>query len=271
MRKQFILLIVTGVLLILGWTIIEYMIQSQIQHQYQQLSTYPVMVYSWDDYMMNTLRTDLRQYDFIDSLEYKTSDQAAAEMISKYNLAGADEIMQQKTLPNVMIIYIRGSVKARMHKMMLKEHLENSPDKDRMMVEYQNEVWGSTFQRIDQFAQIRWIVLGFIAIVIYLVFLLKRLHYEHHLARLKHFMKKNPREQVQLHDNFWINSAILCFVPVIVSFIIYEVFYYSDWLLYGLDWYFFLIQFAVAALATVTAYPFVLKYQHEVPSARDIA
>jgi hypothetical protein len=269
MRKQFILLIVTGILLIMGWTIVEYFLQSQIQYQYQQISTYPLMVYSWDGDLMTKLKSDLKQYDFIDSLDYKTSEQAAAETIRKYNLGGAEEILQQKTLPNVMIIYIKGSSSARLHKLTLKDHLEKSPEINRMMIEYQNDIWNSTFQRIDQFRQIRWMILGFIGLVIYLVFLLKRLHYEHHLARIKHFMQKNPDEQIHVHDHFWINSALLNLVPIAFSFILYEVFYYSDWLLYSLDWYFFAIQLGVVSAATLTAYPFVLKYEHEVPSQKE--
>jgi len=269
MRKQFIILIVTGVLLIMGWTIVEYFLQSQIQYQYQQISTYPLMVYSWDEGLMTKLKSDLKQYDFIDSLVYRTSDQAANEMIQKYNLAGADEILRQKTLPNVMIIYIKGSNAARQQKLILKDYLEKSPNIDRMMIEYQNDIWNSTFQRIDQFRQIRWMILGFIGLVIYLVFLLKRLHYEHHLARIKHFLQKNPDEQIHVQDNFWINSALLSLLPIAFSFILYEVFYYSDWLLYSLDWYFFIIQLGVVAAATLTAYPFVLKYEHEVPSQKE--
>ncbi len=269
MKKQFIILIVTGVLLIMGWTIVEYLLQSQIQYQYQQISTYPLMVYSWDEELMVTLQTDLRQYDFIDSLEFKTSDEAATEIIRKYNLDGADEILQQKTLPNLLIVYIKGNAAARMHKLTLKDYLENSPQKGRMMIEYQNDVWDSTFRRIDQFNQIRWIVLCFIALVIFLVFLLKRMHYEHHLARIKHFMLKNPNEQIHVHEHFWINSLILCVAPVALSLVLYEIFYYSDWLLYSIAWYFFFIQLAVVSAATLAAYPFMLKYEHEIPSAKD--
>jgi hypothetical protein len=269
MRKQFIILLVTGVLLIMGWTIVEYLLQSQIQYQYQQISSYPLIVYSWDGDLMTTLQKDLKQYGFIDSLVYKTSDQAAAETIQKYNLTGAEEILEQKTLPNVLVIYLHGSGLSRTQKLTVKDYLDKSPQKDRMMIEYQNDIWNSSFQHIDQFNQIRWIVLAFIALVIYLVFLLKRLHYEHHLARLKHYMQRNPEDQIEIHDHYWINSLILCVVPVAVSFILYEIFFYSDWLLYSLDWFFFLIQLAVVSAATLTAYPFVLKYQHEIPLQKE--
>lgn len=269
MRNQFIILIVTGILLILGWTIVEYFIQSQIQYQYQQVSTYPLMVYSWDEDLMSTLKGDLKKYDFIDSLVFKTSDQAADEIIQKYGLAGADEILQQKTLPNLLIIYIKGSAKARLHKLTIKDYLEKSPSKDRMMIEYQNDIWDHTFQRIDQFNQIRWIVLGFISLVIFLLFLLKRLHYEHHLARIKHYLQKNPDKQIHIHDRFWLNSILLNVLPIAFSVILYDIFYYSDWLIYSIEWYFFLIQFGVVSLATLAAYPIVMKYQHEIPSQKE--
>lgn len=269
MRKQFIILVITGVLLILGWTIVEYMLQSQIQYHYQQISTYPVMVYSWDEKLMTTLQTDMKQYNFVKEVVYKTSDQSAGEMIQKYGLTGVEEILQQKSLPNILIVYIKGDAHARMNKLILKEKLEKSPDKDRMMMEYQNDIWDTTFVRIDQFNQIRWIVMGFIGLVIMLVFLLKRMHYEHHLARIKHLIQTKQTDALRVHDHFWINSLLLTVLPVGISFVLYEVFFYNDWLLYSIDWYFFLIELGVVTAATLIAYPFVLKYQHEEPTVKE--
>jgi cell division protein FtsX len=269
MRKQFIILVVTGVLLILGWTIVEYMLQSQIQYHYQQLSTYPVMVYSWDEKLMTDLQTEMKQYTFVKEVVYKTSEQSAGEMIQKYGLSGVEEILQQKSLPNILIVYIKGNAQARMNKLILKDKLEKSPDKDRMMTEFQNDIWDNTYARIEQFNQIRWIVMGFIGLVIMLVFLLKRMHYEHHLARIKHLIQTKQASDTRVHDHFWINSILLTLVPVGFSFILYEVLFYNDWLLYSIDWYFFLIELGVVTVATLIAYPFVLKYKHEEPMPKE--
>jgi len=263
MRKQFAILVLTGVLLILGWTIVEYLLQSQIQYQYQQLSTYPLMVYSWDEDLMKDLQTSFKDYDFVKEIVYKTSEQSAAEMIQKYGLTGAEEILRDKSLPNTMIVYLKGNAKARLNKLIIKDKLDNSPDMDKMMTEFQNDIWDLTYIRIDQLNQIRWIVMGFIGLVIMLVFLLKRLHYEHHLARIRHLIQTKQTGNVKVHDHFWLNTLLLTLLPVGLSFIIYEMLYYNDWLLYSIDWYFFVIELGVVMAATLIAYPFVIRYKHE--------
>jgi len=269
MKKQFVLLLLTGILLILGWTIVEYLLQSQIQYQYQQISTYPILVYSWDVKLMNNLQEELKQQDFIRETVYKSSQQSAAEMIQKYGLSGAEEILQERALPDMLLIYLKGDAKARAHKIILKDKLDNHPDKDRIMTEYQNDIWNLTFKRIDQLNQIRWIVLAFIGLVIFLVFLLKRLHYEHHLARIKHLLKSKPELDIRLQDHFWGNSFLLCVFPVGISFILYQILFYNDWLLYSISWIFFLIELAVIFAATLVAYPFVAKYKHEEPGQNE--
>ncbi|MBM4399129.1 MAG: hypothetical protein FJ041_02210, partial [Candidatus Cloacimonetes bacterium] len=42
-----------------------------------------------------------------------------------------------------------------------------------------------------------------------------------------------------------------------------EMLYYNDWLLYSIDWYFFVIELGVVMAATLIAYPFVIRYKHE--------
>lgn len=269
MKKQLTLLILTGILLILGWTIVEYLVQSQIQYQYQQISTYPILVYSWDVKMMQELQEELKQNDFIRETVYKTSEQSAIEMIQKYGLSGAEEILQERALPDMLLIYLKGDAKSRAYKIILKDKLDNHPDKDRLMTEYQNDIWDLTFKRIDQLNQIRWILIAFIGLVIFLVFLLKRLHYEHHLARFRHYLKAKPEEFISLHDHFWGNTFLLCVLPVGISFILYQIMYYSDWLLYKIDWYFFFIELGIVMLASLIAYPFVVKYKHEIPEQKE--
>ncbi|GEM_PF-1504263 len=269
MKKQFTLLVLTGILLILGWTIVEYLVQSQIQYQYQQLSTYPVLVYSWDVKLMQELQEELKQNDFIREMVYKTSEQSAIEMIQKYGLSGAEEILQERALPDMLLIYLKGDAHSRSYKIILKDKLDSHPAKDRLMTEYQNDIWNQTFRRIDQFNQIRWILIAFIGLVIFLVFLLKRLHYEHHLARFRHYLKAQPEAEINPADHFWGNTFLLCLLPVGISFVLYQIMYYSDWLLYEIDWYFFFIELAVVLLASLIAYPFVVKYKHEIPVPKE--
>jgi hypothetical protein len=263
MKKQFMLLIITGVLLIMGWTVVEYLLQSQIQYQYQQLSNVPVMIYSWDLKVMDSLKADLAKYDFIREIIYKAGDQSADELIQKYNLKGAEDILQEKALPDLMIIYLKGISKARANKLILKDYLDNRNDKNRMMVEYQDDIWNLTFTRIDQFSQVRWIVIAFLSLVIFIVFLLKRLHYEHHLARIMHLTQTRESGETELHDHFLGNSLLLAFVPAGISFFLYKIFYISDWLLYSIKGYFFLIQLLVILLATAVALPFVIRFKNE--------
>ena len=175
----------------------------------------------------------------------------------------AEEVLQDDALPDMLIIYLKGNAKARANKLILKDWLDKHPDKESMMVEYQNDIWKYAFQRVDALNQIRWILIAFIGLVIYLVFLLKRLHYEHHLARIKHLMQTRQREEVPVHDHFWGNTLLLSFLPVLLSFFIYQICYSSDWLLYSIGIPFFLIELLVVLAASLTAYPFVLKYKHE--------
>jgi hypothetical protein len=269
MKKQFMLLIVTAVLLIMGWTVIEYLLQSQIQYQYQQVSTYPVMIYSWDLKVMDSLKEGLAGYEFIRETLYKTGEQSATELIEKYGLKGAEEILREKALPDLLIIYLKGEHKARTNKLVLRDYLENLADKERIMVEYQDDIWNLTFTRIDQLRQVRWIVIAFLSLVIFIIFLLKRLHYEHHLARIRHLIQTRRKEDEEFNDHFWSNSMLLGFLPVGISFFLYKIFYYSDWLLYSIRSYFFLIQLGVILLATLVAYPFVIKYKHEEPPKKE--
>jgi hypothetical protein len=256
-------------LLILGWTVVEYMLQSQIQYQYQQLSTYPVMVYSWDREVMDSLKADIPKLDYIREIVYKTGEESALEMIKKYGLSGTEDILEDSALPDMMIIYLKGNAAARANKLILKERLEKSPERSKMMVEYQNDIWDISFKRIDQWNQIRWILIGFIGIVIFLVFLLKRLHYEHHLARIRHLVQTRQAEAGLIRDHFWGNTFLLCFLPVGISYLLYQVFYYSDWLLYGMKSYFFLIELGVILAASLVAYPFEVKYRHEEPPLKE--
>jgi hypothetical protein len=268
MKRQFIILTCTAILLIMGWTAVEYMLQSQIQYQLNQLSTYPVMIYTWDADLMTQIKASLSQYDFIKNTEYKDSETASSELIKKYGLQGAEEILEQKSLPNVLIIYLKGDMKSRANKLILKDLLENGSFKNQIMTEMQNDVWTKTWQRIDQFQQIRWIFLSFIALVIFLVFFFKRLHYEHRLARIMQLTHLNAVDEIRSHDRFWMNSLLLVPLPVLIGFFAYQILYYIDWLLFSIPWYFFLIQLAIVALATLAAYPFVIKYRHEEPIQR---
>jgi hypothetical protein len=263
MKKQFMLLIVTGILLVMGWTVVEYLLQSQIQYQYNQLSNVPVMIYSWDLKVMGSLKADLAKYGFIRETIYKNGDQSAEELIQKYSLKGAEDILREKALPDLMIIYLKGVSKARADKLILKDYLDNRQDKNRMMVEYQDDMWNQTFTRIDQLSQVRWIVIAFLSLVIFIVFLLKRLHYEHHLARIVHLTHAKDAAGAELHEHFLGNSLLLAFVPVGISFFLYKIFYISDWLMYSIKGYFFLIQLLVIGLATAVALPFVIRYQNE--------
>lgn len=269
MRKQFIMLIVTAILLIMGWTIVEYLIQTQIQYQYKQISTYPVMVYSWDETVMDTLKVRLKQHDFIRNTVYKSSEQSASDMVEKYGLDDAEEILQDKALPDMLIIYLKGNAASRDNKLILKDMLDKYPDKERIMVEYQNDVWNYAFQRVDALNQVRWILIVFIALVIFLVFLLKRLHYEHHLARIRHLIQTRQKEGIKIHDHYWSNTLLLSLLPVLISFFLYQILYTSDWLIYSIGIGFFLIALVVTLAAALVAYPFVLKYKHEEPVKKE--
>lgn len=264
MKKRFLVLLLIGTLIILGWTVIEYLLQSIIQYQYQQVAKYPVTVYSWDTTIMNQLRTDLSAYDFIAKVEYRTSEQSADELIKKYGLENSDNILQNEALPQLLHIYLKGNAKARANKLILKQKLDSLPQKDRILVEYQNDIWNTTFKRADQWNQIRWIITGFIGLTVFLVFLFKRLHYEHYLIRFKHLTAPAELEVVKSHESYWLNTVLLSFIPVLLGYVLYEIGYTSDWLIYKMEWYFFLLQLGVTLLAAVVAYPFVLHYQHEV-------
>jgi len=263
MKHQLTVLIVTAILLVLGWTVIEYLLQSQIQYQYSQLSSYPILVYTWNDSLMEQVKLDLQQFDFVANQEIKSSEKAAQELIQKYNLQGVEDILEEKTLPNVLIVTMSGNSRSREQKLQLKDKLSAPPYKDKIMVEYQNDIWNKTFERIDQLNGIHWIVLSFLALVIYLVYVFKRLHYEHRHIRLQHLLKIGDLEAVRTGETFWSYSALLVFAPVTLAWLIYEVLSYSDVLQYDIPWYFFLIQIAVLAVASLTAYPFVQHYRRE--------
>jgi len=263
MKKQFTLMMVTAILLIMGWTVVEYLLQSQIQYQYKQLSNVPVMIYSWDIKVMDSLKADLAKHEFIRETIYKTGDQSAEELIQKYGLKGAEDVLQEKALPDLMILYFKGVSKDRGNKLILKDYLDKRADKSRIMVEYQDDMWNLTFTRLDQLNQVRWIVILFLSIVIFIIFLLKRLHYEHHLARIMHLTQPAQQIGLDVHDHFWSNSLLLSFVPVGVSFFLYKVFYISDVLMYSIKGYFFLLQLLVIALATAVALPFIIRYRNE--------
>lgn len=262
MRQQFLILILTAALLIMGWTIIEYLMQSQIQFHYKQLDSYPIMIYSWDDELVKALGDSIGKYDFVQEIVHKTSEESAEEMIKKYGLTGVEEILKDNTLPEMLIIYLKGSAEARKDKLVLKDMLDNHVEKERMMVEYQSDIWEITFTRIDQLVQIRWIVTAFLALVIFLIFLLKRLHYEHHLARILHLLNAGLDRDKQVSNSYWGNSFLLNVVPIVISYILYRIFYSSDWLIYSISFYFFILQLVVVYTASIVAFPFVVKYKH---------
>jgi hypothetical protein len=263
MKQRFLVLLITGILLILGWTIIEYLLQGLIQYQYKQVVKYPVTVYSWDTELMKQLQSELLMHKFVEKVEYTSSEESRNVMIEKYKLDNPDDILQSDALPQLLRIYIKGSAKAREQKLIIKDKLDKLPDKNRLMVEYQDEIWNATFKRVDQWNQIRWILIGFLGLVIFLVFLLKRLHYEHYAARIRHQTETKLVNDLHAHDFYWANTALLSLLPVGISFFLYEIAYTSEWLTYVMDWYFFLIQLGVVLLAAVIAYPFVIRYKHE--------
>ncbi len=263
MRKQFIMLIATGILLILGWTIVEYKMQSLLQQDYDKVSAIPVIIYSWDKPVMDSLQVDLKQFDFIKEVKYSTGQQSTQELIKKYGFTGLEDILEDDNLPDILTIFVTGDAHTRASRLHLKTRLDQHPAKERLMVQYMDDICSDIFKRIDSNIQFRWILIGFIGLVIFLIFLLKRLHYEHHLARVRHLIRTKQKEGVRIHEHFWVNSLLLWFLPLGISFLLYNVLFYNDWLLYRIPVSFFLIQLGTVVLATLVAYPFVVNYKHE--------
>jgi hypothetical protein len=251
LKQKMILLLIATLVLLSGWGFLEYLIDFQVMNVYKAISTYPVILYSYDMDLLTNIQHKLSSEKYVKLTQLQESDSIAVELIKKYNLGEAMDIIESKTLPNVLLIYLQGNRFASQDKSLLKQQID--PYKDSLMVDYQESIWSESLSRSQSLRQIHLLGSILFGLLMFLVFLLMRLHYEKDMAKYWKIYARAGGDTRYQRSHFWQNTLMICLVPTILNTIVYYILSTSHLINAVIPWDFFLLQLIILGISSIVA------------------
>lgn len=246
-----ILLLITILVLLSGWSFLEYLIDFQIQNVYKAISSYPVILYSYDMDLLHNIQQKLGSEKYIKQTQLQISDSIAVDLIKKYNLGEAMDIIESNTLPNVLLIYLQGNRFASLDKSLLKQQID--PYKDSLMVDYQENIWNDSLGRSQSLRQIHLLGSILFGLLMFLVFLLMRLHYEKDMSNYWKIYARAGGDVRYQYSHFWQNTLLICLIPTFLNIVVYYILSSGHLINSVIPWNFFLVQFIILGLSSICA------------------
>ncbi|HPT72492.1 MAG TPA: hypothetical protein PLE74_09460 [Candidatus Cloacimonadota bacterium] len=251
LRKRMILLLITTLVLLTGWGFLEYLVDSQINNVYREISNYPVILYSYDINVLHNIQQKLNSKQYIKDSQLQVSDSIAVDLIRKYNLGEAMDVIESNTLPNVLLVYLQGNRFSGLDRSLLKQQID--PYKDSLMVDYQDNIWSETLTRSQSLRQIHLLGSILFGLLMFLVFLLQRLHYEKDMSNYWKIYARAGGDTRYQQTHFWQNTALICIVPTLVNAIVYYVISTGQLIGSVIPAKFFLVQLIIIGCSSVFA------------------
>ncbi len=251
LKSKMIILLLTTLVLLSGWGFLEYLIDFQVRNVYQAISSYPVILYSYDIGLLQKMQQQLGSQKYVKQTQLQVSDSIAVDLIKKYNLGEAIDIIENNTLPNVLLVYIQGNRFSNVDKNLLKIQL--TPYKDSLMVDYQESVWNESLSRSQSLRQIHLLGSILFGLLMFLVFLLMRLHYEKDMSDYWKIYAHAGGDIRYQHTHFWQNTLVICLIPTFINTIVYYILSTGHLINAVIPWDFFLLQLIIISLSSVIA------------------
>jgi hypothetical protein len=251
LKQKMILLLIAILVLLSGWGFLEYLIDFQVHNVYKAISSYPVILYSYDMDLLNKMQQKLGNEKYVKQTQLQVSDSIAVDLIKKYNLGEAMDIIESNTLPNVLLIYLHGNRFSNQDKSLLKLQLD--PYKDSLMVDYQENIWNESLTRSQSLRQIHLLGSILFGLLMFLVFLLMRLHYEKDMSNYWKIYARAGGDVRYQHSHFWQNTVLICLIPTLINTLVYYILSMGHLINLVIPWDFFLLQLIILSISSLVA------------------
>lgn len=251
MRSRFVLLVIITTILIIAWTGLEFILTNQLKQIYQTVSNYPVVCYSYNLPLLDNLQKQMKTKNYVDRLVLQNSDMITKELIQSYSLQEAADIIEGKTLPNVLLVYLKGSKFSWGEKTQLATIL--APFKAEMVIDYQDNIWKETFNRAKVVEQSHLVGTILVGLVLFLVFFFMRLHHEHVTSEYWQIFHRAGGDIAHRSSYNWLNSLLIVGIPMLCTVLLYFILTWQYLIAHVIDYRFFLLQFGILLLSNVVA------------------
>jgi hypothetical protein len=252
LKQRLVILLITTLVLLAGWGFLEYLVDSQLMRVYQDISRYPVILYSYNMNTLQQIESTLNKETYVREVVIQPSDSIAVDLMQKYNLQGAQDILQTGTLPNVLLVYLQGSRFSAQQKNLLK--LRISPYRDSVMADYQDSIWQDSLTRAQSIQRIHLFGGILFGLLMFLVFLLMRLHYEKDMAKYWKIFARAGGDIRYLRTHFWQNSVVIAFIPTAVNVLLYYSLALTNQLAHVIPFTFFIMQLVILLVSAAAAF-----------------
>ncbi len=246
MKKGILLQIIIIFFLLIFWNALHLGFRLQKLNFEQSLSAKPMILIANEQASLEHLRSEIDSLYFISETLLEPDSLIATKLFQNYNLMGIENLISSFNLPSVMKIFIHSDQFNSFEKNMLETKVID--ERDDIILQYDHNFWQEIKNKIKVLTSIYY-GLNLIFIFFAMFFLITlRVHNEEKKNEFWKIYYAAGGSHKKRVENFWINSLLILFVPIILFAIVYAAALNFQYLPLTIYWWKFGFEFGILIL-----------------------
>ena len=249
MKQSIFLQILIITLIIFGWNIFHLGYNYQKNYYETQLSENPMILVSPYSVIFKTLEARIDTFRSVDFIVIESDSLIAEMLIESYDLGSASELIGNFDLPSIMKIYLNG----KFYDLQQKTTLENIISKGypEIVINYDDIYWYDSQLKKNLLFRSYLFGNAFIIVFMLIFSIFLRLFFESKSNEYWRIYKKSGGNLILRKKKYWINSLLICFIPILLTAGAYFGLKYFQLLPIEMDIRFFAGEFAFILLSVL--------------------
>lgn len=249
MKKGIFFQIVIITVILLVWNVLHLGYQYQKNLLERQLSRIPMILISPELSSLQSLRSEIDSLNFIQNISIEPDSLIARNLMDHYQIAEAEFLLKDFHLPSVMRIFFYGSGFSGAAKMQLENLIQENYDQ--IIINYDNNFWLQSDRKILLLQKSYLFGNGFLALFLLITMIFLRLFYEAKHHEFWRIYRNSGGKRQKRRRQFFINSLLLCLLPILLNFGAYFALRYFNYLFLEIDYRFFAGEFGVVVFSVL--------------------
>ena len=237
MKKGIFFQIVIFTIILLIWNVIHLAFRFQKEQFEKQLAKVPMILISPEVRSLDSLRSYLSSQNFVGNIIIEPDSVIVRNLIEYYQIGEEEFLLHEFHLPSIMKIFLTGRDFSETAKIELESVIsENYPE---IVINYDNNFWLNTNRKTALLIKSYYYGNGFLALFLIVSVIYLRLFYESKYHEFWRIYRNAGGKRKKRRKQFFINSLLICLIPVFLNFAAYFGLNYYDYLPRTIDYRFF--------------------------------
>jgi len=213
-KKSIVIQSIVILLILVTWNFIHLGYKLQKQAYFEKISEVPILVFSQNSEILDSLKTQLSFAGYVSKIEIETKTEIAEKLISKYELNSIKSVLENHSLPDVMKVFLEGENFDRARKEELLLMLSGTD----LKTECNPEDWNILFDKIDFLDKSYQVINIMIIIFTFFITVFMQIHFEYKQDKFWYVYESSGGKYGQRRKHFLISSFFAIFLPAILVY-----------------------------------------------------